>query len=336
LALVGPVIDLGETLIKKIILTSVLISLSLNAYGATSGTTVFSFLKLPSNTRSAALAGMDYYVSSDLPFSSPAFLPRQKKIKVSADYSMLAQELGFGIFSFSNYFGKGSGYSLSLAHLSAQGLTKVVYDPTAASNYKELSSFDFYDAYVQAAYGYATSSEFSFGFALKGINEVIDSNSTYGTSLSGSLFYYPRNRNSQLNFGFSDIGPALKGFDLPSTLYLNYVSQVDEPVWLAAGGAMCVDGNNEAKVSLEIKADDAFWLRGGYRYLFNDNKIDGINGLSAGFGVYIGQVCFDYAWLSNGDLGQTHRLALSFNFGKENMNALKDRKYIAQTRNKRR
>ena len=324
-------------MIKKIIIISLLTSTALSAYGATSGTTVFSFLKLPNNTRSVALAGMDYYVSGDLPFSSPAFLARQKNIKISADYSMLAQELGFGVFNFSNYFDKSSGYSLSLAHLNAQGLTKVIYDSTAVSNYKELSSFDFYDAYVQAAYGYAISSDFNFGFSIKGINEVIDTNSTYGTSLSGALLYYPSDTNTQLNFGFNDLGPAINGFSLPSTLYLNYVSQVDRPVWLAAGGSMCIDGNNEAKISLEIEADKAFWLRGGYRYLFNDNKIDGINGLSAGFGVYIGQVSIDYAWISNGDLGQTHRLGMSFNFGKEKTNVLKkDRKYILPNNNKRR
>ncbi|MBI4051895.1 MAG: PorV/PorQ family protein [Elusimicrobia bacterium] len=54
--------------------------------------------------------------------------------------------------------------------------------------------------------------------------------------------------------------------------------------------------------------------RAGYS-LRNTNQVDGLSGMTAGFGLGLSQLRLDYAWVPFGDLGQTHRISMTFAFG---------------------
>jgi hypothetical protein len=54
----------------------------------------------------------------------------------------------------------------------------------------------------------------------------------------------------------------------------------------------------------------SFSLRLGYKYNSTMTSLDGLNGLSTGVGFAVGSLNIDYAFVSYGDLGYTHRVSL--------------------------
>lgn len=53
-------------------------------------------------------------------------------------------------------------------------------------------------------------------------------------------------------------------------------------------------------------------LRAGYRFNFADQQLNGLTGLTAGVGISISHVALDYAYVPFGELGNLHRISLTF------------------------
>jgi outer membrane protein OmpA-like peptidoglycan-associated protein len=86
----------------------------------------------------------------------------------------------------------------------------------------------------------------------------------------------------------------LEGHRLTLLLDLNLPLAGDLPLWTATG--------------LEYRLQEAFRLRGGYRF------VDGLGKLSLGAGVSLGNLGLDYAYQPYAALGSTHRFTLSYAF----------------------
>ena len=99
-----------------------------------------------------------------------------------------------------------------------------------------------------------------------------------------------------------------------------YLSQADSPFAAAITGGSVVletfeDGllnvpNVTASAGAEVRLMDLLALRVGY-----DGRIDADNGLTAGFGVKVADMGVDYAYIPFGRLGNSHRVALTYQFG---------------------
>jgi hypothetical protein len=73
-----------------------------------------------------------------------------------------------------------------------------------------------------------------------------------------------------------------------------------------------LDNKLEIRTGAEWWLAELFALRAGYRT--NIAKNAGL-GVSAGFGLKFSNYIIDYSFLPYGDIGNTHRLSLSYKFG---------------------
>lgn len=85
---------------------------------------------------------------------------------------------------------------------------------------------------------------------------------------------------------------------------------------LALEGVLPVNSHPYAAVGGEIELDTRaktrIFLRGGYSMRNQFTGLDGIRGLSAGFGVKARDISFDYAFVPVGVLGNSHRFSVSW------------------------
>lgn len=71
------------------------------------------------------------------------------------------------------------------------------------------------------------------------------------------------------------------------------------------------DSNYEVNVGMEYRPIKLMALRAGYS---TENDLD--DGMTAGFGIDVRALHFDYAYVPYGGLGNTHRMTLTFRYGK--------------------
>jgi hypothetical protein len=169
-------------------------------------------------------------------------------------------------------------------------------------------------------------SELKPGGSVKFIRESLDDDTVYGSALSVGAFYYSRpgefismkkRRGYSIGFGVFDVGPQVKGASLPSGAYVTVGKQVQDELFLAGELVGYLDQAAEARTGFEYAASDALFLRAGYRYSLRDNDLGNgaLSGLTAGLGIALGAVRFDYAWVPYGDLSSTHRFTITSRFG---------------------
>jgi outer membrane protein OmpA-like peptidoglycan-associated protein len=129
-----------------------------------------------------------------------------------------------------------------------------------------------------------------------------------------------------LDLGFSytniPVGGRIGGADLASGLRLGAGWKESKEWLLAAATELQNGGVNRIQLGTEYlvgdvdKVANVLALRGGYALSFPSADLGLLNGLTIGLGYTITRsLAVDYAFLPAGDLGETHRLSLTFKFG---------------------
>lgn len=166
------------------------------------------------------------------------------------------------------------------------------------------------------AYGIKLGAGFSAGLAAKIISQSVDGTSASGFAGdaglnfktgwfaagltarnlgSGGVFVMPMEVKMGLAFN-----PAISSsHDLIISLNADYIH--NDAFYSSAG--------------LEYSLEKTFFLRAGYRYRFGENNLQGLSGITAGAGVKLGVIGFDYAFVPFGELGTSHRAVIKFEFG---------------------
>jgi outer membrane protein OmpA-like peptidoglycan-associated protein len=74
-------------------------------------------------------------------------------------------------------------------------------------------------------------------------------------------------------------------------------------------------GFDSMQVGIENYFHPMVALRLGYMYNFTDSKLEDLTGLTAGIGIKIDKkILLDYAYLPYGELGNSHRISLTYKF----------------------
>lgn len=81
---------------------------------------------------------------------------------------------------------------------------------------------------------------------------------------------------------------------------------------LAAATEVQPGGLNRLNLGGEATLLTRFALRAGYRLNFTDQRLEGLSGLTLGAGILFRPLSLDYAFLPYGDLGNLHRVSLTF------------------------
>lgn len=156
---------------------------------------------------------------------------------------------------------------------------------------------------------------FAVGVQAKGITESIDDKRAMSYAMDAGVFY--RGEIIRLGASIQNLGTTMKlnidEFALPTTM------TVGGSIGLFETSRVGVDVEQELGHSMMIRSGGEYCLgknialRGGYAYT-TEKRAD--SGISAGLGWKIGCMTIDYAFVPFGDLGDTHRMSLSFAWGR--------------------
>lgn len=119
---------------------------------------------------------------------------------------------------------------------------------------------------------------------------------------------------SYVNFGLSSqFGKTMGAFNFGGS----YDMPLDSTSYLLAAMSGVIQSGistNYLQAGLEYSFRSKFFLRAGYQQPLSDAKINGLSQLTAGLGVALSDLMFDYAFQAYGDLGSSHRVSIGYRF----------------------
>lgn len=190
------------------------------------------------------------------------------------------------------------------------------YDMNGSST----GSYQPYRLSWEMGWGREFSPGVSFGLAVEGLRQTISqvTANDYFASL-GALWWATRS----LRFAAAYCGYGIMAPDFPASGVLRVglcwspPSSKQASTLLAASLAMPPYGVYRLQFGAEENLWSDFFFRAGYQYDLVDNQIPGLQYLSAGFGLRLGDFDLDYAFLPMGDLGSSQRVGLVYRFGEK-------------------
>lgn len=184
---------------------------------------------------------------------------------------------------------------------------------TTISNHKgDGSKFGGHNYALTLSYGKRLSKALSCGLSLKYIREEIDkfSASGFGADLAG--LYETPIENLTLGAMLSNLGTKIEFVKKEDRLPLNLklgVGYRTKRLSLALDLNKPIDDDLSVRIGGEWRMIDPLCLRFGY-----GSGADEGSGISAGLGFRFKDIQLDYAYVPYGDLGDAHRIGLSFRF----------------------
>jgi len=160
--------------------------------------------------------------------------------------------------------------------------------------------------------------KFDFGFALKQntYNIAGMSYSAFAGDI-GALW----SASDKLRFGvaYTNIGTKVDGYSQASDLRLGSsytIQSKNNKLLLAADGVIEQQGVNRIQLGAEDTLYSHLALRVGYNLPLAETDLQGLDNLTAGVGIIINNLYFDYAYVPFGDLGVANKISLSYKWGK--------------------
>lgn len=304
------------------------------------GSTSAAFLKIGAGARAVSMAGAFTAVADD-PYAyywNPAGLAQVRDRHISFTHNQHFQDLGQEILV---YTVEGEKLRFVPARLRkgtwALGLNyfHVPKDLERRSGLYEgdplypispvEGKFGAYDLAFSLGYGFAYDADTSLGASLKVISQHIDNES--GTSFAldlGALrsFNWLGGRLFTAGASIQNVGPGIKfvsrSYALPLTLRAGLSHRLPETgALLSFDVSKPLDNYPFFALGLEQSLSTRLALRTGYRWRLHGNELGAWSGFSAGMGLNLEKLSFDYAFTPFGDIGNSHRFTISFRFGEK-------------------
>jgi hypothetical protein len=298
----------------------------LAAAPATAGTeTGFAFLTLPAGARAAAMGGAFTAVADDptAVFWNPAgvaaraaLAPGEGEIAVSGVHHESIQNFRQDLVA-ATWRKAEDGLSLGFnSHYTGrlEG-TDEIGNP--------LGAFGASDFAISGAYATAATTSLRLGGSIGWLSETIAGTSASTLTYSLGALYVPdavpgltlgaavRNLGGSPRFSTDDGGEG-EAVPLPRTIAAgaSLGGSAGSWRWLVAGELSQLKGDgSEGRLGLEVAPAPGIALRGGW--MFGQDAAD----LTAGAGVVVGRMAFDYAFVPyHDDLGSSHRAGLTARF----------------------
>jgi tetratricopeptide (TPR) repeat protein len=162
------------------------------------------------------------------------------------------------------------------------------------------------------------------GVTVKLIQENLSGESACIAADLGVLYRFKTaNSRDELRTAFviQNLGPEIKftrdSHPLPLNLKIGISYELlSESLVLALDNNFPLDNEPFLNVGLGYRIDDFITLRAGYKFAQNKSEYDSDQGLRCGIGLGNEHIGIDYAFVPYGVLGDTHRLGLTYKFGK--------------------
>ena len=187
------------------------------------------------------------------------------------------------------------------------------------ANGNDLGYFRPYDLGVVLSYSRRFTSSIALGVNTKFLYEQIDDANARALAFDvGGRYDVP---DTSLSFGVNlqNFGTKVKFkeeyFELPLNLKLGAsYEMLDNALTFAVDVNRPIDNDVTLGFGFEYTLVEWFHLRSGYRYSVGGNDLGAASGLTGGLGVSIESYQIDYAFVSFGKLGPTHRISVLANF----------------------
>lgn len=288
--------------------------------GDKAGTTVMQFLNLGCGARAAGMGEAYCAVADDTSalYWNPAGISRMRTAELSLSHSIWLADVNYSFAGFALPVGKHSGFGASLTYLSMDSMEKL---DNTGSNYGSFRPYD-----MAGGLSYSIGSEhLSAGLTVKYISQNIDDTDIESAAADIGVLWLMPGGNTRLGGSIRNIGPKASAksgtgsakYALPLTARAGISRRILDSLSVSADAIMPVDADPSGAVGLEYKLDVKQHLglavRAGYQTETAGN-FDSLSGLSAGAGVSINGLGFDYAWTPYGELGSTHKISMKIAF----------------------
>lgn len=298
------------------------------------GSTVFRFLTISPDARSAGLGGHHAAVinpNSSQFIINPAFLQESETDRVHLSYLNHLGDIRFGTANFAREVPGAGIVSASLRYLSYGDLTRL--DESG----NDLGSASANDLALSLGFGSSITSQLSYGVSMSGIYSSLVGYRSSAISFSGGLIYNFAGRETAMGAYISNAGTQIKTYNgiseplplnlavgivhrlqyIPVRLHftlnkindwpLEYIDDDQSPPFFEAlprhivGGAEFLFGE---RVTARIGYDS--WLSS---QTGTGKRVDGA-GLSFGVGIHLNSVDIDFSRTSFSDLGSVVQLGI--------------------------
>ncbi len=299
------------------------------------GRSGWQFLHLPTNARNAALANIKCGLTHNdvmAVFANPADLVNVSNINVGFSKFNYLADISYMTAAAAKNFNQWGTFGIQLASLSSGDMIRTENRPGTFGNerFTNLGTFDAGDLLVGLTYARTITDRFAIGGSVNYIEETLDDVKASNVGFDFGLYFKTglkslrfaivgRNLGADQRFGGFD---ALYGLPIqvrmPMELFMgvgyDLLGGTKEDMHNLSAYLEAThpnDADERIHAAMEYNFNNMFFLRGGYR--FNYDEI----GMTLGGGAKIAMAGYhvnvDYAYLDYGRLDATH--LFSFGFG---------------------
>jgi long-subunit fatty acid transport protein len=275
------------------------------------GTSSGSILKIDAGARAAGMAGSFCGISNDVTgiYYNPAGLVQIDRQEFVANHNEWLQGVRSEFLGYGLPINEDLSVGITMNYLYVNGL--VGRDEFGNETG---SKFGGYDGLVTLTAAGRLTDEISIGGNVKVVQESVDDKKATGYCGDVGVMY--KYEALCCGLAIQNAGSKIKlnedSFPLPMNLKLGASYTLFESLTVDADVNKPLDNDIVVSAGAEWWVVDAFAVRAGYK--MGADKNTGI-GVTAGAGFKLDDYSIDYSFLPYGDLGNTHRLSLTYRFG---------------------
>ncbi len=312
-----------EKVLKKAILTVVMLSLLAGIIRAEQGTTAAAFLKLDQGIRPISMGGAFTAAADDVNavMYNAAGLSQIKGVEITLMHSIWFAGIFYDYLAAAMSFGEIGSFGIGVVYVNSGEIPR--WDELGNPG----SPFGAYDLGVNLAYGTVINPELSLGLTLKVFNEDIDGNGALGFAADlGAIYKIAAVKDLQLGFTVVNLGPKFgfgEAFWLPIAFKLGASYKGIRNMMLNLDYIQPIETYGILALGMEYWYRDLLVMRLGFNFQgkFDLNEWyenyagpDIMGSIVLGAGIKIDMYEIDYAYRQFGVLESTHRIGLTLKF----------------------
>jgi len=294
----------------------------------------WQFLHLPTNARNAALANIKCGLNNNnamAVFANPADLVNVKNIDIGFSKFNYIADVSFMTAAIAKNFEQWGVFGIQFASLSSGDMIRTENRPGRFGNerFTNLGTFDAGDLLIGVSYARTITDRFSIGANVNYIEETLDDVKASNISLDFGLYFKTgfkslrfaivgRNLGTDQRFGgFDELYGMPIQVRMPMELFMgigyDFIGGKQNDMHNLSGYLEAThpnDADERVHTALEYNFNNLFFLRGGYRFNYDEVGATfggGVNLEMAGYKLSV-----DYAYLDYGRLDVTHLFTLGF------------------------